>query len=334
MTQEEDLKRFLLDNPFKDEINCMNMKGIRFDTDAKITFFRHRDTSGLSMNINLYAKTDDDRVDEDAAEILMFVERVPADITDINELKGRKFNWDKDSKLCGTISCFEDELNYRDIIEFIDVTEDKILVRWSGIGSIGYGILGHDIPFDTLFEARIIFENTDRDYPRYEDNNDNSQQENISDPDEDKSNDEKWNDASKFILCDRVSRTTVILYHTDDSYLIWFNIMIAEPENITIYYDNYNIIGKKAANIEELNGAEFCWEATGKHGWSECDHKSELKINSITKDRINITLRSHWLNSDTDTAVEVTFEDTYSIEEIGKNIIVSYSANPGLKLVD
>lgn len=315
-------------------INYFIFNGIKFETDATITFFHHPETDMLSMNINMSAQTDDEKVDEDVSDLVMYAEGVPTDIADISELKGKKFCWGNDSKLCGWIACLEWEPNNGETIEFLEVTEDKILVSWSGLGSIGYGILGTDKPFEAVFEAKIKHEDTDKEYPGIKCEADNGEKEAASDKETPDDNDFIWSDASKKIVCEKINRTNVVLYHTKDSYLIWFTIMVSAPENFTVLYVDSDLIGKKAADISELDGQEFTWTANGQHGWSDCEHNTSLKINSITNDKkINVTLRSYWKNADTDVAVEVTFEDKYSIQEIGDSKIVKYSENPRLRLV-
>lgn len=312
--------------PAEGEINYMNVEGIRYEIEPKGTtleFFRYKDSPLLTMDLCLHPYTYHNHVELDDEDncFCMYIECARIGIRDVKELKGKVFHH---SDLEGYAYLYEHEPNREETMEILDVTDSKILIRWSGICTIDY-----TNSFDSVFEATYSIQNTDYSYfenPTIFEVSEEAEEKNEKEIPDDS---EIWTTAKNHIVCKNFLRKQVVLYHSDDTFLIWLVLQTGGKQVLSVMFDN-EIFDTKTSSLDELNGAVFKWKTQGKHGWDDCEQYTQLKIDSITAEKIKITLRSHWINDDTDTLVEATFENTVTIYEMEKK----GSNKPALRLCD
>lgn len=142
------------------EINYMMVDGIYFEIDPEnddVVFYPNKDDLMLIMNLYIHPRTFHNHIvldidDEDEGSyICMSAEGVRVGVSDVKELKGKVFHNDE---LDGSVYCVEHESNTEETLEILEVTDQTLLIHWSGLCSIGYGGLGYDLPFDSIFEIK------------------------------------------------------------------------------------------------------------------------------------------------------------------------------------
>lgn len=148
--------------PTEDDMDYFNADGVLYNTSAKIEFLRHKDSKLLSMNLYLYGSAENDHIDTEANGFTMSFTAVPLGVTDITDLKGKVF---ENSEMDGLLYCVEHESNEDETMEILDITDEKFLIRWSGLCSIGWGRLGYNFPFEALFEAKYTIKDSESLYP-------------------------------------------------------------------------------------------------------------------------------------------------------------------------
>lgn len=138
--------------PAEGEINDLNIDGVRYATEAKIEFSRDEDGM-LLMNLDVEAITKHNHLKWKTEELTLYTEELCLGVTDITELKGKVFDSDE---INGVVFALESEGNTDETMEILGVTDDHLLIRWSGYCSIEYGLLGSNIPFEAVFEAKYV----------------------------------------------------------------------------------------------------------------------------------------------------------------------------------
>ena len=135
------------------------LKDIMYDV-TDVSIYTEFFDSEIIMSIDLEAETKEN-VDYEFRRVRLYHEDgFITHTTTFKELKGKKFDMefdpDSDENSAGSLCVLEHEDITRGTIEILDVTDDKITIRWSGFANVyANEMYGENVPFDTVFTADI-----------------------------------------------------------------------------------------------------------------------------------------------------------------------------------
>lgn len=116
-------------------------------------------------NIILYPEVDAETEDEDVEYDMSCVHLYHnngfcTNVSNLESLKGKKFVWEstynENDEEAGCLCVQEHELLSSGTIEILDIQNNHITIRWSGLANVYWDeTYGADVPFDTTFTAEI-----------------------------------------------------------------------------------------------------------------------------------------------------------------------------------
>jgi hypothetical protein len=117
--------------------------------------------NSIYMSIDIYAETNDASIDYEIKGVQLYNEGFNTKTKSIDELKGKKFAWDKsinsDNEEAGVLNVVEFERVTKGTIEVIDIDEKNITIRWTGTGNIYWSEpFSKNVPFDVEFTTDYI----------------------------------------------------------------------------------------------------------------------------------------------------------------------------------
>lgn len=107
------------------------------------------------------AKTSAENIDDEVRGFSLYHEDgINTHVTNIEDLKGKKFTWNNEgnkfAEYAGIVYAVENEVITRGEIEILDIKEDIVIIKWSGLANILWNKdFGRNVPFETIFEAKI-----------------------------------------------------------------------------------------------------------------------------------------------------------------------------------
>lgn len=107
------------------------------------------------------AKTSVENIDDEVKGIALYHEDgINTHISSVEDLKGKKFTWNNDvnefGEYAGIVYVVENEVITQGEIEILDITDNIITIKWSGLANILWNKdFGRNIPFETIFEVEM-----------------------------------------------------------------------------------------------------------------------------------------------------------------------------------
>ncbi|MBO4701242.1 MAG: hypothetical protein J5625_01135 [Lachnospiraceae bacterium] len=115
----------------------------------------------LKMFIDIEAETDSKELDYELKNVHLYHNNgFQIGGKTLRNLKGKKYEWKKDTNRfgeeAGNLYVLEHEEVTSGVIEIIDVTKEKIAIKWTGFANVFWNDeFGENVPFETEIEASL-----------------------------------------------------------------------------------------------------------------------------------------------------------------------------------
>ena len=135
------------------------LRNIEYEIVKTSVRLNKKDT-GLHMDINIFARINDEKIDFELREIEIYIESFNTNVHNIEDLKNKKFVWndivnDKNES-AGVLNIVEYEDVTKGIIEILKVDNDNITIHWNGTANVFWNAEYRDnVPFDIEFTGAI-----------------------------------------------------------------------------------------------------------------------------------------------------------------------------------
>jgi hypothetical protein len=148
----------------KGEVESMyfRLKNVEYNVEScSVQFGIVPDNQTLKMYIEIDAKTDSDIIDHELQEVKLYHNNgFEIGGKTLRNLKGKIFEWEKSvnqlGEEAGSLYVLEHENVTRGIIEILDLTKDKIWIKWTGFANVYWdNEFADNVPFETVIETEV-----------------------------------------------------------------------------------------------------------------------------------------------------------------------------------
>lgn len=135
------------------------LKGIEYDIrSCYVSFGIISDNQHLAMYIDIEAETESEEIDSELSYVRLYHNN-GFDIggKTIRNLKGKRFEWKKAATYdSGTLYVLEHEDVTSSVVEILDITKEKIKIRWTGCGNVFWNDeYDTEVPFEAEIETAM-----------------------------------------------------------------------------------------------------------------------------------------------------------------------------------